>query len=322
MKEKRDYYAVLGVERNADDNTIKKAYRKLAKKYHPDSSVKDPRSEEKFKEAAEAYGVLSDHEKRKIYDRFINSAFDGRGDCGGEAWDGEFCSHGGGFYEGFGSKSPNGGGIKYGGRFESSQEEDMDDILREIFGGDSGESRRRNGSDLEAELSVGFEEAAFGCEKTVCLEERGSRPLRVRIPAGIDSGNTIRLKEMGMPGRNGGFPGDLYLKVNVGSRPGFERRGMDLYTVADIPFATAVLGGETAVETLYGKVVCKIKEGTRPGTKIRLKGKGIVSIKDSQVRGDQYVTVQIKVPEHINDEAKRKLKEFEEALTGKRRSVA
>ena len=144
----------------------------------------------------------------------------------------------------------------------------------------------------------------------------------MHVPAGIDTGKSIRLKGKGYPGRNGGAPGDLLLKVNVGEKSGYERRGMDIYTAVNIPFTTAVFGGEVMVETLYGKVLCKIKEGTQSGTKIRLKGKGIVSMKDSKVQGDQYVTIQIQVPSDLSNEAKQKLKEFEEACGGKHRSVA
>lgn len=365
MGKKRDYYEVLGVDRNADDGTIKKAYRKLAKKYHPDTTVGNARAEEKFKEVIEAYEILSDHEKRKLYDRFGHGAFDGSGGADREAYGqpfGDFFHFGGkgphaywgtetgGTYEGSGGAYQGTGGAYQGSggayqgngdayqgaggtyrgtgsdgsafeyHFEGS---DMDDILKNMFGGGYEDSFVRERADLEAEISVSFEDAAFGCEKTLRLEDgRGSvKNLQVRIPAGIDTGKCIRLKGKGNPGRNG-MAGDLLLRVKVGEKPGFERRGMDIYTTAYIPFTTAVLGGEATVDTLYGKVVCRIREGTRSGTKIRLKGKGIVSMKDSGVHGDQYVTVEIQVPENLSEEAKRKLKEFEEACRGGRRSVA
>ena len=219
----------------------------------------------------------------------------------------------GGTYRGTGS---DGSAFEY--HFEGS---DMDDILKNMFGRGYEDSFVRERADVEAEISVSFEDAAFGCEKTLRLEDgRGSvKNLQVRIPAGIDTGKCIRLKGKGNPGRNG-MAGNLLLRVKVGEKPGFERRGMDIYTTAYIPFTTAVLGGEATVDTLYGKVACRIREGTRSGTKIRLKGKGIVSMKDSGVHGDQYVTVEIQVPENLSEEAKRKLKEFEEACRGGRRS--
>ena len=133
----------------------------------------------------------------------------------------------------------------------------------------------------------------------------------MHIPAGIESGQKVRLKGKGMPGIRGGEAGDLFLEVTVGEKPGFERKGMDIYTVLQIPFTTAVFGGEVQVPTLYGKVMCRIREGTQSGTKIRLKGKGIVSMKNASVYGDQYVTIEIQVPRNLNPEAKRKLKEYE-----------
>lgn len=326
MAAKRDYYTVLGVERSADDKTIKKAYRKLAKKYHPDTSAGNAQAEEKFKEATEAYEILSNPEKRKLYDQFGHAAFDGSGAQAagagsyGSPFDDIFGFGNSSAFKGRGAAGTSGGRAQDGYRYEYHFGSDgMDDILKSMFGEDPGESFARGGSDLRAEISVSFEEAAFGCEKTVRLDAgdgSGAQSLRVRIPAGIDNGKSIRLKGKGGQGRKGGSPGDLLLKVNVRSKPGFERQGMDVYTVADIPFTTAVFGGEVMVQTLSGSVLCRIKEGTRSGTKIRLKGKGIVSMKDPGVHGDQYVTVQIQVPEHLSEEAKRKLKEFEAACAG------
>ena len=140
--------------------------------------------------------------------------------------------------------------------------------------------------------------------------------VQVKIPAGIESGKTIRLRGKGMPGSNSAGDGDLLLKVDVQEKPGFERKGADLYTTVKIPFTTAVLGGEAEVATLTGKVVCRIKPGTQSGSRIRLKGKGIVSMKDAFVHGDQYVTVQIDVPKNLSAAAKQKLREFEEACKG------
>ncbi len=324
MGMKRDYYEVLGVNRNADDAAIKKAYRKLAKKYHPDSNAGNAQAEERFKEVTEAYDILSDPEKRKLYDRFGHAAFDGsaQGAAGGASG-----GPGGGFYR---SAGPDGSYQEY--HFEGG---DMDDILKNLFGGGFGGfgfsgSRSRyaaDGSDLEAEISVTFEEAVFGCDKVIHLgdnREAGGtgKALKVHIPAGIDTGKSIRLRGKGMPGSGGGRPGDLMLKVKVEEKAGFERKGMDIYTTVRVPFTTAVFGGEAMVQTLYGNVLCKIAEGTQSGTKIRLKGKGVVSMKEPGVYGDQYVTVQIEVPKNLNETAKRKLKEFEAACGGRGRSVA
>lgn len=277
----RDYYEILGVDRSADEQTIKRAYRKLAKKYHPDTNKGNAMAEEKFKEATEAYAVLSDPEKRKEYDQF-----------GHENSDGSYREY----------------------HFE---EEDLDEILRSIFGGAFGRHpMRENGADLHADLSISFDEAVSGCEKLVHLTEaNGSRKsLKVKIPAGIDTGKIIRLRGKGMPGSAGGYDGDLLLKVQVGTKAGFERKEMDVYTKAMIPFTTAVFGGEVIVPTLYGKVLCTIRPGTQSGTKIRLRGKGIVSMNHKNMYGDQYVTVQIEVPKNLNAQAKEKLKEYEAAL--------
>lgn len=176
------------------------------------------------------------------------------------------------------------------------------------------------GADLHADVEVTFEEAAFGGKKSIHLrgEDGSTRSYEVQIPAGIESGKTIRLKGKGMPGEGGGEPGDLLLKIRVGEKPGFRREGTDVYTTVTIPFTTAVFGGEVPIETLYGKVLCKIKEGTQSGTKIRLRGKGITSMKNPGVRGDQYAVVEIAVPRNLSPEAKQKLREFEQIQKGGR----
>lgn len=307
----RDYYEILGVEKTADAQAIKKAYRKLAKKYHPDTNKGNAQAEEKFKEATEAYAVLSDPEKRKEYDQY-------------------------------GHENPDGSYREY--HFEDG---DMEDILKNIFGGGFGtenmhsggfrtggfhtggfrsggfhmggfgaEDFPRDGEDLHAEIEVGFDEAAFGGEKIIQLTEADGRKksLKIKIPAGIDTGKSIRLRGKGMPGSGGGKSGDLLLKVKVAGKPGFERKGQDVYTKIRIPFTTAVFGGEVKVATLYGNVLCTIRPGTQSGTKIRLKGKGIVAMKNAKMRGDQYVEVQIEVPRNLSAEASEKLREYE-ALT-------
>ena len=264
---KRDYYEVLGVSRDADEATLKKAYRQVAKKYHPDMNPGDAEAEKKFKEASEAYAILSDPEKRRQYDQFGHAAFEGgAGGAGG-----------------------------FGG-----------------FGGS------RDGADLNADVTVSFDEAAFGCEKRISLSDANgigkTHTLQVKIPAGIDTGKSIRLRGKGQPGAGGGQPGDLILKIHVMPKTGFERKGQDVYTILNIPFTTAVLGGEAVVHTLYGDVMCRIKEGTQSGTKIRLKGKGIVSMKDPSVRGDQYAEVRIQVPRNLSRESKARLQAYEDSM--------
>ena len=346
MSAKRDYYEVLGVSRDADKNTIKKAYRKLAKKYHPDTNQGNAQAAERFKEATEAYNILSDPEKKKMYDQFGHAAFDGSGAAGG-AYGGAYSRNGGGTYQYAG---PDGTFHEY--HFEGNG--DMDDFLKNIFGGSFGgfggatrsstkgsrsgfsgsgfgesgsyANYSQGGADVTAEITVGFDEAAFGCEKVIHLTENNGKAvgkaLKVKIPAGIDTGKSIRLRGKGNPGINGGKAGDLLLKVKVASKPGYERKGMDVYTTVRVPFTTAVLGGEAKVETLHGNVLCKINPGTQSGTKIRLRGKGIVSMKDKNQHGDQYVTVQIDVPGNLSEEAKRKLREFEVACKKGQQGVA
>ena len=352
MSVKRDYYDVLGVSRNADEAQIKKAYRKLAKKYHPDTNAGNAEAEQKFKEVTEAYDVLGNKEKRKLYDQFGHAAFDqtaGAGAGYGSAGAGSG-GPGGGFWRTYSSGGPDGGYQEY--HFEGGN---MDDIFGDIFGdifnhgsgsGGAGRSSRsgayrgtggfgsgfggsgfggggfpQKGSDVHADVTVGFDEAAFGCDKVIRLQDPSGRggvqSLQVHIPAGIDTGKSIRLKGKGAPGANGGEAGDLFLKVTVAPKPGYERKGNDVYTTVSIPYTTAVFGGEAVVSTLYGNVVCKIREGTQSGTKIRLRGKGIVSMKNPSVRGDQYVSVQISVPQHLSPEARQKLREYEAVCEGR-----
>ena len=356
---KRDYYEVLGVNKNADAATIKKAYRKLAKKYHPDSNEGNASAAEYFKEVNEAYDVLSDEKKRKLYDQFGHAAFEEGAGNYGNAQGSPFGSgfggaqgnpFGGGFH---GSYSDGNGYHEY--HFENG--EDMDDILKNIFGGGFkkskssggfgssgfggsgfhgsgfggfgsngtggfGGSYSSKGEDLHAEVTVSFDEAAFGGKKVIRLQSSngGVQNYEVNIPAGIESGKSIRLKGKGYPGVGGGEAGDLLLKVNVQDKLGYKREGRDVYTTVNIPFTTAVFGGEAKVHTIYGDVLCNIKPGTQSGTKIRLRGKGIVAMNNPSVHGDEYATVQIEVPTNLTPEARRKLKEFEQECNGSRRS--
>ena len=376
MADKRDYYEVLGVPRTATQDEIKKAYRKLAKQYHPDMNPGDADAEAKFKEASEAYGVLSDETKRKQYDQFGHAAFE-QGGAGGA------------------------GGFNY-------QDMNVDDILRgfgfgDIFGdlfgggfGSSSSSRSRaqsyngptKGRNVATNVRISFEEAVFGCEKNIeinykeecanchatgakpgtspetcttcggngqvvrnrqsilgmmrevstcpdcngtgkvikekCPECRGSgyktkkKKISVTIPAGIDSGQSIRISGMGEPGTNGGSRGDLFVEVMVGRHPIFARDGLNLYSTASITFTEAALGGDVKIKTIDGDVLFPIKAGTQTDTRIRLKGKGVPSLRDKSKRGDQYTTLVVKVPEKMNAKQKEALKKFDEVMYPKK----
>ena len=364
MADKRDYYEVLGVDKNADDATLKKAYRKLAKKYHPDMNPGDKEAEAKFKEATEAYSVLSDADKRRQYDQFGHAAFENGG--GGA---------GGGF-----------GGFDFGG--------DMGDIFGDIFGdlfGGGGGRRRANngpmkGANLRAAVNIMFQEAITGCDKeleinlkdpckkcngtgakpgtspetckkcngsgqvvmtqqsmfgmvrnvTVCPDCQGTgkiirekcpdcrgtgftssrKKIQVSIPAGIDDGQSIRIREKGEPGTNGGPRGDLLVEVRVARHPVFAREDMNIFSSANISFAQAALGGKIRIPTVDGDVEYEVKPGTQPNTRIRLKGKGVPSLRNKNIRGDHYVTLTLQVPTNLSNESKEALRKFDETLGG------
>ena len=365
MASKRDFYEVLGIKKGASQSEIKKAYRKMAKKYHPDTNAGDEAAAEKFKEVSEAYSVLNDPEKKKLYDQFGHAAFDGTGQPGGSygagfggagsSGFGGFGGAGGSGFSGF-SQGPDGSYQEY--HFDGN----MDDILKDIFGhgfsgsgsgasgfsgfsgasgtsgtsGFSGSSGKgfsgasgfsgfgggagygsfpQDGENVHADINVTFDEAAFGGDRYFDLKDPAGKKqsIKVHIPAGIDNGQSIRLRGKGMPGANGGKAGDLLLKVHVAARPGFERKGMDVYAPVRIPFTTAVLGGKVEVQTLRGKVKCNIKPGTQSGTKLRLRDKGIVSRKDPAKFGCHYAVVEIDVPKNLSEDAKQKLTEFDRA---------
>lgn len=350
MASKRDFYEVLGIKKGASQSEIKKAYRKMAKKYHPDTNAGDEAAAEKFKEVSEAYSVLNDPEKKKLYDQFGHAAFDGTGQPGGSygagfggagsSGFGGFGGTGGSGFSGF-SQGPDGSYQEY--HFDGN----MDDILKDIFGhgfsgsgsgasgfsgfsGTSGTSGfsgfgrgagygsfPQDGENVHADINVTFDEAAFGGDRYFDLKDPADKKqsIKVHIPAGIDNGQSIRLRGKGMPGANGGKAGDLFLKVHVAARPGFERKGMDVYAPVRVPFTTAVLGGKVEVQTLRGKVKCTIKPGTQSGTKLRLRDKGIVSMKDPAKFGCHYAVVEIDVPKNLSEDAKQKLAEFDRAAS-------
>ena len=361
MADKRDYYDVLGVSKTADDAEIKKAFRALAKKYHPDAHPGDAECEAKFKEAQEAYAVLSDAEKRRQYDQFGHAAFDGAGGAGGFDFSGM----------------------------------DMSDIFGDLFGdffggGFGGGSRRSNngprqGANVRMNIRISFEEAIFGCEKEIefsykescstcngtgakpgtspetctkcggkgkvvysqqslfgmmqnvatCPDCNGSGKVikerctdcygsgfivkkvrkKIDIPAGIDNGQCVRVREYGEPGTNGGPRGDLLVEVTISRSNQFERQDMNIFSDANISYAIAALGGDVRIKTVDGDIIYTVSPGTQTGTRIRLRGKGVPSVRNKEVRGDHYVTLVVATPTGLSKEAKEALRKFDE-LTG------
>ena len=358
---KRDYYEVLGVQRGASDDEIKKAYRALAKKYHPDMNPGDKEAEVKFKEASEAYAVLSDADKRRQYDQFGHSAFEGG--AGGA------------------------GGFDFSGM-------DMGDIFGDIFGDLFGTGRSRGranngpmkGANIRTSVRITFEEACFGTEKEIeltlkdecntchgtgakpgtsaetcskcggkgqvvftqqslfgmvrnvqpCPDCRGTgkiikdkcsdcygtgyvsnkKKIQISIPAGIDNGQSVRIRDKGEPGVNGGPRGDLLVEVIVSRHPIFQRSDMDIYSTAPISFAQAALGGEVRISTVDGDVMYDVKPGTQTDTRVRLRGKGVPSLRNKSVRGDHYVTLVVQVPTSLNKEQKELLEAFDRSMRG------
>ena len=360
MAEKRDYYEVLGVSKSASDDEIKKAYRQIAKKYHPDVNP-SREAADIFKEASEAYAILSDPDKRKQYDQFGHAAFDGSAGAGGFDFDGA----------------------------------DFSDIFGDIFGdfftgGGSG-SRRGNsngpmkGANVRTSVRISFMESVFGATKTISVNLKdpcptcggsGAKPgtspkmcpkcggkgqvvysqqsffgtvrnvqtcpdcsgkgtvieqrcttcggsgytnsrkqIEVTIPGGVRSGMSVRISEKGEPGINGGPRGDLMVEVQVEEDPNYYRQDNDLYTNVNISYAVAALGGTIVIDTVDGKVLYDVKEGTATGTRIRLRGKGVPSLQNRNIRGDQYVTLTVETPRRLSREARELLEKFD-ALTG------
>ena len=367
MADKRDYYEVIGVSRDADDAAIKKAYRQLAKKYHPDTNPGDKEAEAKFKEASEAYAVLSDAEKRRQYDQFGHAAFEN-------------------------------GGAGAGG-FDFSN---MGDIFGDIFGGDIfgdlfGGGRRRSsngpmrGSDVRVSVRITFAESVTGTSKKLevtlkdpcskcngtgakpgtspetcskcggkgqvvytqqsilgmvrnvqpCPDCRGTgkiikekcpdcygtgyvsskKTIEVTIPAGIDNGQSIRIQGKGEPGTNGGPRGDLLVTVMISADSEFKRDGYDIYSDVHISYPTAVLGGEIKVKTVDGEVLYEVVSGTASGTTVRLRGKGMPTLRNKNVRGDHYITLVVDIPKKLNAEQKEALLAYNKALTGEDKHV-
>jgi len=290
----------LGVPRDASQDAIKKAYRKLARENHPDVHPGDKRAEERFKEASEAYEVLSDVEKRKLYDEFGEAALHPNFDP--EAARQAFRGFGGG-----------GGGFGAG----PSGFTDLGDLFGDLFGmgGRGGAARgfARRGRDLETTLQLSFLEAAQGGEHHITVERPTAsggitrERVVVRIPAGVADGGRVRLAGKGGEGVGGGPPGDLYAVIRVGKHPLFKREGRDLHLDLPVSISEAVLGAQIEVPTLEGKVTLTIPPGTDSGKRLRLRGKGIADPKPTGKSGDLYVTIQIMVPRNLDQQAKDKL---------------
>ncbi|RKD32144.1 molecular chaperone DnaJ [Lacrimispora algidixylanolytica] len=361
---KKDYYEILGVPKDADDAAIKKAYRALAKKYHPDTNSGDAVAADKFKQASEAYSVLSDSDKRRQYDQFGSAAFDGSAGAGGF------------------------GGFDFGGS-------DMGDIFGDIFGDMFGGGRARGGAsyngpargaNVRTSIRITFEEAIFGCDKEIeinykeecnschgsgakagttpatctkcngkgkimytqqsffgqvqsvqtcpdcngtgkvikdkCPDCYGSgyntkrKKVSVSVPPGIDNGQSVRFAGKGEPGTNGGERGDLLVEVVVSNHPIFKRQDTSIFSTVPISFVNAALGGTIKIKTVDGDMDYEIKSGTQTDTKVRLKGKGVPSLRNRAVRGDHYVTLVVQVPERLTEVQKEALKTFEDVMNG------
>ena len=290
---KRDYYEVLGVSKNASDDEIKKAYRKLAVKYHPDKNPGDKEAEAKFKEINEAHDVLSDKQKRARYDQFGHA---GVGGASGNP---------------FAGGNPFGGGFNYNGQtFNFDFGGGLDDILGNLFGfGAAGSRRPRKGADYQTAVTLTFEEAIFGTTKTVTVD---GADLKVKIPAGIDDGMSIRLRGKGGPAPEGGTePGDLYVRVRVKPHKSLTREGAIILSEEKIDMVDAALGCEIDVETVDGKITMKVPAGTQSGTPFKLSGHGVPFRADGD-RGPHIVTVIVETPKNLSRKQKELLEEFKQ----------
>ena len=289
----KDYYELLGVSKTASEDEIKKSYRKLAKKYHPDVNKGNKDAENKFKEISEAYAVLSDKEKREQYDRLGKEAFSFNPGAGGGGFGGVDFSQ---FMGGGGGRARRGGS---GG----SRTVDFTDIFSDLFGGGGGyEQVPQHGSDIESETTLDFRDAVFGT--TVDLRFSDGRTVKVKIPEGVNDGQKLRLRGKGAPGAMGGPPGDLNLLIRVRPHPLFERRGHDIHIELPVTVGEAIRGAEIDVPTIHGSVRARIPAGTQSGQTFRISGKGV---KTKSGAGDHYYRVLVAVPKQAPDDAIEKI---------------
>ncbi len=287
-----DYYKELGVARDAEEKEIKRAYRRLARKHHPDVNPGNAKAAERFKRISRAYGVLSDKKKRRLYDRYgeagLSEGFqEGAGPSGG------FGGGGDGFPGGF----PGGAG-GFGGA-------DLGDIFGQFFGGGRPRGPQR-GADVETEVTLTLDDAAHGTRRRITLGD-GSR-VDVKIPTGVDTGTRIRVSGKGRPGANGGPRGDLFVRVRMATHPYFRREGQDVYLDLPLTLAEATLGTSVRIPTLHGATQLKVPAGVASGAKLRLRGKGLPAAKGRK-RGDQLVVIKIVPPKHLSDAARAHLEE-------------
>lgn len=286
-----DYYKILGIEKTASDEEIKKAYRKLARKLHPDVNPDDKEAHKKFQQVNEANEVLSDPEKRKKYDKY------------GKDWE-----HSDQFEKARQSQQYGGGGGFEG--FEGFGGGGFSDFFQSMFGGGGGRrSAKYRGQDYNAELKIGLAEAMHTHQQTLTVNGKN---VRITIPAGIANGQVIKLKGYGAPGVNGGPAGDLFITFVISNHPDFRRVGDDLYTHEAIDLYTAVLGGEKIIQTINGKIKLKIASGTQPASKIRLKGKGFPVYKKEGQYGDLFVTLDVELPVQLSDEERKLFEKLRE----------
>jgi curved DNA-binding protein len=289
-----DYYEVLGINKNSSEDDIKKSYRKLARKLHPDLNPNDKNAQAKFQKINEANEVLSDPEKRKKYDQY------------GEHWE-----HGEEYEQArkSQSRSANAGGQNFSGDFDESN---FSDFFSSMFGGASeGRSKAQSkfrGQDYHSELSITLEEAYTTHARTLKIHDKN---VRITIPAGIENGQTIKLKGYGGKGVNGGPDGDLLIQFVVSNSPNVKRMGNDLYTTVDLDLYQAILGGEKIIDTLSGKIKLIVKPEAQNGTKIRLKGKGFPVYKKEGEFGDMFVTYNILIPTNLTEKQKELFKELQ-----------
>jgi curved DNA-binding protein len=308
-----DYYKILGVDKNASQDDIKKAFRKLARKYHPDLNPNDPSAKDKFQEINEANEVLSDPEKRKKYDEY------------GEHWKhaDEFEAQkkarqhtggGGGGFSGFGGDGSSYWYSSDGEGFSGGDAGGFSDFFESMFGHRGGGGRGNagfRGQDFNAELHLSLRDAARTHKQVLNVN---GKQVRITIPAGVADGQVIKLKGYGGEGINGGPAGDLYITFKIAEDSVFKRLGDDLYVDVEMDLYTAVLGGEKVIDTLEGKVKLKIKPETQNGTKVRLKGKGFPVYKKEGQFGDLIITYSVKIPTNLTDRQKELFRELQQSM--------